>query len=1666
MLKKRLKYVSFVLSLLVCVYQCCFVLPVDASLPGLNNTPYKFSQIIPSNIGTVRENFYQGNLGTVILINDAHTSLEAQQNISKIISLLTTSTSRPKNISTVFIEGYSGELSKRIKKSFSSITDLNERRKTADYFLANGEMTGVQYSALFSDRKLNVIGAENQKKYDENLKQFKSVIKKRDFFGSKLELFRNDLQGLKKKFYPENILKLEMYEQEMAKNDLVENFFCCLISLAEKHNVDFNLYPQFKLFIEKNNFNFAALLDDSIRLSSDIKKKVLRGEAKILFEFESNLNLMMKLLSGNCGRGEFDKFNANQNNIFLTFRVGLDWLTERNIQGAFQDKDFTEVFFRALSESVEFYEKAKKRDKYMAKNICRYLKENKGETVVLSAGGFHSKGLKDLFKEHDISYQIVNPMISKFDRTMTENYYKKFDGSDNNFLSGLLSSKVTAKNVFTDKNITMPALMLIVKNVYEFLCEPSLMVTDKGLVNENLEYREPAKIIKNNQFNFKDEHPELYDLFTNENKVKKLIEVAAKLRMKYDDKKFQPKGLEGPLEFAIKEGLYFKLYGNLYITPITESFRRHIVFEMSENRNPGYAVSFKMPGDRFYEDRHFIEEKTFTIPKNINFLFPETMMDPLLFVSLHEHEFNLYGKEFSYKEDESLSVCVYEYKEDGRRLFNVLQEGYVNLAQMYPELYDGNIKEMQLDVAKQCADLLARVHASGYKCRSPLFLVDDRVFVTSDGHIENIRAIKNGNKLKLFWVADVEAFYRIDDMGHKIAEEDRADIIEGNRISDRSHLLDYGGGLSQFNTGFIFPPLAGQYSKTYDQAYERYLEKMHKLEEKSKRIQMGVRLLEHGLVNAYDWENKRNGFLNVLINAEELFSNAEMFEYDIKYIVDMLTKSEQYKNMKKVFSVCSSNNKGSEIELFHIDEMVKICSEYLKLLVDIKPRVDELDFTCEEDQDLYFINNMKQVFSESIILFEWLNRFIAGDVAENEIVVRELFCDVLEKLSKESQKDLKAWNELIKCNCVVKGDQGSVGIAIYQFLHNALSINGLEAMPEVSFDPHGEGLFLMTIKTHKTLCGKTDEEITKLLEWDENGRQNLFNLNVSSREGGTGLGMALAWEIFNMHGFNVIACYDKKNEGLTFDIVIKEESIVSHECFYDAAEHETVYRDEYERVFKVVDRNGNMTLKCKYAEDDLMPYSMSVINLNSGEIIECVSMNLNISDNVIVRTFPHSSSDEYELKIKNKKVGYFRFSINRAEESATIIMGINNSAQNIQVGTSVINAFCKIFPEVKKVFSGVVENPYVLRFGSSLGSGVQVKVAGEWVPVNEKNDKYPFLEVYNLVDPIKGEREYFVSSYTQYGLLRKDMGNKVASFFIKAVQHSNDFKFSIDEDIFTHPVNNREVKVLIQDYKLLLRYAATNEPVDDLTILFKDYQSISAKPNLIAPVIEDGGVIKHFIKNQIVSYGFATEHVRINEFALNDTDDRKLEIIFDYSNIKNTNEKIAQDLRSFLRCKNSGDYKLILVVPDELSLKSKGIQQLQAAFSDSSSRLLIVQRKAETEFNEIVERLVVGHDDSFFVVISNNEFKLFQDNVRNVMFDRVFFNDFDQRSLVALAFMENYLEKRYTLDNQEYYVFDTDSDLGLALRGKISTKFFINVFEQLVEKIRNQRDARMLRSAA
>ncbi len=160
-----------------------------------------------------------------------------------------------------------------------------------------------------------------------------------------------------------------------------------------------NLSRQIGLRILSSEIQAPDLVEEVERLNERILKKLaVTPEEKNLVASYQNYFLLRKLLALELTRGEFEEFSR-----------GLGTSDQRPEPEAF---GFQAPVSSLVSQAVEFYQIAKKREKVIFEKMLEKMKALKEPNAVLITGGFHSEGLSKFFKEKGLSYVRIAPRIS------------------------------------------------------------------------------------------------------------------------------------------------------------------------------------------------------------------------------------------------------------------------------------------------------------------------------------------------------------------------------------------------------------------------------------------------------------------------------------------------------------------------------------------------------------------------------------------------------------------------------------------------------------------------------------------------------------------------------------------------------------------------------------------------------------------------------------------------------------------------------------------------------------------------------------------------------------------------------------------------------------------------------------------------------------------------------------------------------------------------------------------------------------------------------------------------------------------------------------------------------------------------------------------------------
>lgn len=473
----------------MCVEQAIAQVPFSArpSVSLKQKTTHSSPLEIPESIGTVCDSWQEGTEGVVYIVEDAHTSLEAQKNIARIVERIADdvqglrledkgkrnvaahprmrpfvngsigrihgSVPTPNNL-LLCTEGFDGNLGKRIDSAFAHIENNAQRRDIANVLMRNGEMTGAQYAYLLQEGKIPIFGVEYQKEYKDNLAQFAKLISLHEYHADFFNLYDGTIQRLKEELYPPSLLSFDANIKRFKESQDVSSLAEVVASLLQK-KIDLRPYPNLERLSQGEKIetvDFVRLLEECDALAYVYKHQSLSGDAKVLVEFERVIQLLEKLFTATLKRAEWHDFFQNRHAYIETLKTYEDWLKLHIPVLPARYSLQSEQFVAALKQAYQFYRYVRIRDKCMVKNTWRHMQWHKKQGAILVAGGFHTEGLKFYLREFNLSYVVIRPRVMSIDSQLRDMYYQKAVGKEVSgfgMLVNFIASSILLENVFT-----------------------------------------------------------------------------------------------------------------------------------------------------------------------------------------------------------------------------------------------------------------------------------------------------------------------------------------------------------------------------------------------------------------------------------------------------------------------------------------------------------------------------------------------------------------------------------------------------------------------------------------------------------------------------------------------------------------------------------------------------------------------------------------------------------------------------------------------------------------------------------------------------------------------------------------------------------------------------------------------------------------------------------------------------------------------------------------------------------------------------------------------------------------------------------------------------------------------------------------------------------------
>ncbi|MFH1305747.1 MAG: hypothetical protein ABIH74_05050, partial [Candidatus Omnitrophota bacterium] len=262
-------------------FTACFVLSDAQAAIGAGTARYGVPKeergpvTIPADLGRVEDSWRSpSDRAMIVHIQDAHCNYAAQHKIAEIIEYLNTRY----GIDTVNLEGGEGNYDLSV---FAGIKDKEVRKKTSEFFLKEGLMSGAEYFAVVNPGRVKLWGAENTVLYLKNLNIYRKSLAHKEERDAYLKSLKSILEHLKRHIYSPELLELDgKYVQYKSKAIEFKDYLEYLAGKAEEKGIDAGSFPNIHLLLrsleKEKNIDFKkadlerdALIDALRRILSD-----------------------------------------------------------------------------------------------------------------------------------------------------------------------------------------------------------------------------------------------------------------------------------------------------------------------------------------------------------------------------------------------------------------------------------------------------------------------------------------------------------------------------------------------------------------------------------------------------------------------------------------------------------------------------------------------------------------------------------------------------------------------------------------------------------------------------------------------------------------------------------------------------------------------------------------------------------------------------------------------------------------------------------------------------------------------------------------------------------------------------------------------------------------------------------------------------------------------------------------------------------------------------------------------------------------------------------------------------------------------------------------------------------------------------------------------------
>ncbi|MCB9800234.1 MAG: hypothetical protein H6757_05705 [Candidatus Omnitrophica bacterium] len=358
---------------------------------------------------------------TVIYIQDAHDSLEAQEHIAKVIRHLV----RHYGVKTVYEEGYQGAVP--TDKLFARFKDLKAKEKVSYFLMDKLRLGGAEYAHITRKEDFNLIGADSIELHRKNIEWYQKSAALKETISQDLQNIHREIQNLIDINFPKKLkswikLRDRLDSGQIGMGDYLDRLHSMALDFAG-FTRDGQNYPLLHQLYDEDpsaaNIEAPALLEELNRFEDDYAAGFLENDqSRELFKIYKALAVF----------GRLNRLEIVQEEFLPVQKMMRDFSTEHIARFLYEQTGkyivISNLWQTQIQNALQFYQTAIERDELMRKHFRAFRDSGSEGVAVLVYGGFHKQKIKQMLEAEGLSYAVVSPAITKVSEKH-QKYYRQ-----------------------------------------------------------------------------------------------------------------------------------------------------------------------------------------------------------------------------------------------------------------------------------------------------------------------------------------------------------------------------------------------------------------------------------------------------------------------------------------------------------------------------------------------------------------------------------------------------------------------------------------------------------------------------------------------------------------------------------------------------------------------------------------------------------------------------------------------------------------------------------------------------------------------------------------------------------------------------------------------------------------------------------------------------------------------------------------------------------------------------------------------------------------------------------------------------------------------------------------------------------------------------------------